>query len=425
MDPKQLNFYRSLLAEVARRIENPYKANAVYLRKLADEVLPALCGTPPIYQVWSDEAREYVTVTQERYASCLPSARRIVYGERVAPAAIKPFQQRVQPWLMECFGPMIAGDREERNHRLLEEALELVQACGCTASEAHQLVDYVFGRPVGDPHQEVGGVMVTLAALCLANGLDMHVAGETELARISVPQTVAKIRAKQAAKPKHSPLPEAVPTTIAADAGAPCTECGGSASIKCCSQHCPQVARPDDCTALSEAHRAVILEASRSLAERADELKASNTSMDGTWCDAAEQAQYEAEVRLIERLQEVYNATPTERMSDAARDVLAERARQISVEGWTPEHDDGANDVAAMADAAACYAMHAAQMLAGAYCAPMTIPHTTWPWDASWWKPTSPRRDLVKAGALILAEIERIDRAARKAESERGKGDTQ
>jgi hypothetical protein len=121
--------------------------------------------------------------------------------------AAAPFQSRVQPWLMECFGPMIAGDREERNHRFFEEATELVQACGMTASEAHQLVDYVYGRPVGEPAQEVGGVMVTLAALCLANDLDMHAAAETELARIWT--KVEAIRTKQAAKPKHSPLPAA------------------------------------------------------------------------------------------------------------------------------------------------------------------------------------------------------------------------
>lgn len=120
------------------------------------------------------------------------------------------FQQRVHPWLLECFGAEIAADRVERYHRFLEESLELVQSLGCTASEAHQLVGYVFGRPVGEPAQEVGGVMVTLAALCLANGLDMHDAGEVELTRISVPELVAKIRAKQAAKPKHSPLPGAV-----------------------------------------------------------------------------------------------------------------------------------------------------------------------------------------------------------------------
>lgn len=118
------------------------------------------------------------------------------------------FQQRVQPWLMACFGEIIAGDRAERNHRFLEEALELVQSCGCTSHEAHQLVDYVYGRDVGDPPQEVGGVMVTLAALCLANGLDMHANGETELARIWT--KVEAIRAKQAAKPKHSPLPAAL-----------------------------------------------------------------------------------------------------------------------------------------------------------------------------------------------------------------------
>ncbi|VWB97332.1 hypothetical protein [Burkholderia lata] len=117
------------------------------------------------------------------------------------------FHARVQPWMLACFGAEIAADRAERNHRFLEEALELVQACGCTASEAHQLVDYTFGRPVGDPSQEAGGVMVTLAALCLANGLDMHAAGETELARVWT--KVEQIRAKQAAKPKHSPLPEA------------------------------------------------------------------------------------------------------------------------------------------------------------------------------------------------------------------------
>ena len=126
------------------------------------------------------------------------------------------FQQRVQPWMMACFGPEISADRIERNHRFLEEALELVQSLGCTASEAHQLVDYVFGRPVGEPVQEAGGVMVTLAALCLASGLDMHACGETELARIWT--KVEAIRTKQAAKPKHSPLPMHVEQADARDA---------------------------------------------------------------------------------------------------------------------------------------------------------------------------------------------------------------
>ena len=132
------------------------------------------------------------------------------------PCTCKPatsFHARVKPWMMECFGLAISADRQERNHRFLEEALELVQAYGATASEAHQLVDYVYGRPSGDPVQEVGGVMVTLAALCLANGMDMHAAGETELARIWT--KVEQIRAKQASKPAMSPLPGVYPERTA------------------------------------------------------------------------------------------------------------------------------------------------------------------------------------------------------------------
>jgi hypothetical protein len=121
------------------------------------------------------------------------------------------FQSRVQPWMMGCFGAEISADRVERNHRFFEESTEAVQANGMTRSEAHQLVDYTYDRPVGELKQEVGGVMVTLAALCLASGVDMHEAGEVELARISAPETMAKIRAKQAAKPKHSPLPMGAP----------------------------------------------------------------------------------------------------------------------------------------------------------------------------------------------------------------------
>lgn len=127
--------------------------------------------------------------------------------ESAQPSA-ETFQSRVQPWMMECFGIEIANNGLERNHRFLEEALELVQSLGCMRDEAHLLVDYVFSRPIGKPSQEVGGVMVTLAALCLARGLDMHADGETELARVWT--KVDQIRAKQAAKPKHSPLPIAI-----------------------------------------------------------------------------------------------------------------------------------------------------------------------------------------------------------------------
>ena len=115
------------------------------------------------------------------------------------------FQKQVKEWVVACFGEDISKDVKERNHRFLEESLETAQSLGCTQAEAHQLVDYVFGRPVGEPSQEVGGVMVTLAALCEASGLDMDKNGATELERVWM--CIQTIRAKQAAKLKNSPLP--------------------------------------------------------------------------------------------------------------------------------------------------------------------------------------------------------------------------
>lgn len=131
-------------------------------------------------------------------------------GEIVTAATGGTFQARVEPWMAECFGPRISADTTERNDRFIEEALELVQAGGMPKEHVLALVDYTYGRPVGDLPQEVGGVMVTLAALCLAQGVDMHVEAETELARISTPDMIAKIRAKQESKPRGSPLPVAV-----------------------------------------------------------------------------------------------------------------------------------------------------------------------------------------------------------------------
>ena len=97
--------------------------------------------------------------------------------------------------------------------------------------------------------------------------------------------------------------------------------------------------------------------------------------------------------------------------TQAVLDVLAERRRQIEAEGWTPEHDDE-HSAGEMAKAAACYALVSAGFNPDA-----TI--TVWPWHRRWWKPSDKRCNLVKAAALILAEIERLDRmAAEKQEGE-------
>lgn len=91
-------------------------------------------------------------------------------------------------------------------------------------------------------------------------------------------------------------------------------------------------------------------------------------------------------------------------------DVLAERRRQVEAEGWTPEHDDEHAD-GQMAQAAGCYALHAGGIGTDWPDGRQNGAALFWPWDKDSWKPTTPRRDLVKACALALAEIERLDRA--------------
>lgn len=102
------------------------------------------------------------------------------------------------------------------------------------------------------------------------------------------------------------------------------------------------------------------------------------------------------------------------KLTAAARDVLAERRRQVDVEGWDYSHDDAHAD-RSMALAAACYAMYASLSERARR---NKNPAPFWPWAARWWKPKDRRRDLVRAGALILAEIERLDRSKKKPDGE-------
>lgn len=94
--------------------------------------------------------------------------------------------------------------------------------------------------------------------------------------------------------------------------------------------------------------------------------------------------------------------------------IAAERRRQVEQEGWTPAHDDE-HEHGEMVNAACCYAW-AGQFAMFFGHRPGSTPTDTgwhgWPWDESWWKPSDdPIRNLVKAGALIAAEIDRLQRA--------------
>ncbi|WP_342753766.1 hypothetical protein AAGQ96_12945 [Pantoea sp. MBD-2R] len=89
-------------------------------------------------------------------------------------------------------------------------------------------------------------------------------------------------------------------------------------------------------------------------------------------------------------------------MSKAIQDVTAERKRQISVEGWTPSSDDK-------------YSAEQLQWAAVTYLFAVGdagYAQRYWPWDTATYKPKGQRENLVRAAALIVAEIERLDRAA-------------
>jgi len=88
-------------------------------------------------------------------------------------------------------------------------------------------------------------------------------------------------------------------------------------------------------------------------------------------------------------------------------EIAAERRRQIDAEGWTPEHDDEHAD-GSLALAATVYA---SGLPVADDQGELTVIGQLWPWEWSF-KPKGRRRDLIRAAALIVAEIERLDRAS-------------
>jgi hypothetical protein len=92
-------------------------------------------------------------------------------------------------------------------------------------------------------------------------------------------------------------------------------------------------------------------------------------------------------------------------------EIAVERRRQIEQEGWHPKHDD-THAGAEMARAAMAYVQAASAGISDTSRL-ASRPPTYWPWAPAWWKPKNPRRDLIRAAALIVAEIERLDRAAK------------
>lgn len=98
----------------------------------------------------------------------------------------------------------------------------------------------------------------------------------------------------------------------------------------------------------------------------------------------------------------------------AGRDVLAERERQIKELQYTPKHD-AFYEPGSLARAAGVYALRAFSDNAEAWDGGSVAFENFWPWREESYNPKSPRENLVRAAALLLAEIDKYDAAKRKA----------
>lgn len=86
-------------------------------------------------------------------------------------------------WAARCFGEAHVKNFAIRSLRTLEESIELAQALNVSRELAHKAVDEVYNRPVGDPEQEMGGVLHTMNILCESWGVEPDEIAERELRR--------------------------------------------------------------------------------------------------------------------------------------------------------------------------------------------------------------------------------------------------
>lgn len=95
--------------------------------------------------------------------------------------------------------------------------------------------------------------------------------------------------------------------------------------------------------------------------------------------------------------------------------IADERRRQVSEEGWTTAHDDKHTKRQIALAASSYLAAHSNPDEWAEERGELPMATDDWPWTKKWWKPSrDPVRNLVKAGALIAAEIDRLQRRPRK-----------
>lgn len=98
-------------------------------------------------------------------------------------------------------------------------------------------------------------------------------------------------------------------------------------------------------------------------------------------------------------------------LGSGVRAIADERQRQVDAEGYSAENDADYK-AGELANAALAYVQVAAMDLAagGRSHVATRSPPACWPWHRLWWKPRDARRDLVRAGALIAAQLDLLDR---------------
>ena len=176
------------------------------------------------YDSMTPDEKAYETLLQRRswvvgemmleHADMTQEAAHALYARLPEGWALREIERcrNAQPeawrWAQHAFGPDAAGDKLLRALLFIEEAIELVQACGLDDVDVHKMTDIVYDRPRGAVRSEVGGVMLTLMVLSTTQDVRAFDALVDEQRRVWTPEIIAKVRARQATKPQPT-RPEA------------------------------------------------------------------------------------------------------------------------------------------------------------------------------------------------------------------------
>lgn len=182
---------RAYIAEAVRLL-NPIQGQREYLGSELDM----------LWRFTEDGGETWIETSEPNFIGMSPENYQQVF--KVKPRKDMPYQERVKDWIISTFDEAVIVDIPERCHRFIEEALELVQCLGLSKEDVYRHVTRTYGRPLGDPQQEIGGVMVTLNGLATAAGIDVQLAAETELGNNI--KNAASIREKWLNKTAISPL---------------------------------------------------------------------------------------------------------------------------------------------------------------------------------------------------------------------------